>query len=593
MLLLSSAVATATSYVSLTDGRLLVYPLTEVASIGAQSSESLPTFESFSFKSKDNDQLFSDATGVIDGYTITVDAACIGKWLTAAFTLSSEEAKVYVGNREQVSRQSRLRFDSTQVYTVAYPGSYILEPQPSGGYELVPFGAKYTVTVHHLTDQATAVPRIDINTVDGVNITSKKYYVDAQIIIDGAGVFPSMTDSVQIKGRGNTSWSSDPNAKNPYRLKFADKVKPLGMKKGKNWVLLANKLKGSMLTNAIGMKAASLIGTVAPNHMIPVDLYINGTYKGSYNFTEKVGLANNSVDLDDETVAALLELDTYYDEPTGQKFRSSPLSLPVNVKEPEFAEGTTQLTLADIKQRFNAFVAAVVGGEDITRHVEIEELARYLLANYFICNLELYHPKSTYCYYENVLDEENGLRFGPAWDLDWAFGYDGSHGESYFRDNIECDYFSILTSSNIFSRMRGNQQVANRMYELLRDFITRGGLDELCDYCTDYVNYAQPSFASNKAAGLDATDYAQQATAAAQWLRERADYVRNALLATYQAAGDINGDKEVNIGDVTALTDIILGGIPDASAHQRADVNNDGEITIADIGQLLQLIAKE
>ena len=437
------------------------------------------------------------------------------------------------------------------------------------------------------------MPRIDINTVGGVNITSKKYYVDAQIIIDGAGVFPSMTDSVQIRGRGNTSWSSDPNAKNPYRLKFADKVKPLGMKKGKNWVLLANKLKGSMLTNAIGMKAATLMGTVAPNHIIPVDLYINGTYKGSYNFTEKVGLANNSVDLDDETVAALLELDTYYDEPAGQKFRSSPLSLPVNVKEPEFAEGTTQLTLADIKQRFNAFVAAVVGGEDITRHVEVEELARYLLANYFICNLELYHPKSTYCYYENVLDEENGLRFGPAWDLDWAFGYDGNHGESYFRDNIECDYFTILTSNNIFSRMRGNQQVANRMYEILRDFITRGGLDELCDYCTDYLNYAQPSFASNKAAGLDATDYAQQATAAAQWLRERADYVREALLATYQATGDINGDKEVNIGDVTALTDIILGGIHDATSYERADVNNDSEITIADIGQLLELIAEE
>ena len=131
------------------------------------------------------------------------------------------------------------------------------------------------------------------------------------------------------------------------------------------------------------------------------------------------------------------------------------------------------------------------------------------------------------------------------------------------------------------------------MYEILRNFINRGGLDELCDYCTDYLNYAQPSFASNKAAGLDATDYAQQATAAAQWLRERADYVREALLATYQATGDINGDKEVNIGDVTALTDIILSGIPDATAHQRADVNNDGEITIADIGQLLELIAEE
>lgn len=68
---------------------------------------------------------------------------------------------------------------------------------------------------------------------------------------------------------------------------------------------------------------------------------------------------------------------------------------------------------------------------------------------------------------------------------------------------------------------------------------------------------------------------------------------REALLATYQAMGDINGDKEVNIGDVTALTNIILGGIHDATSYERADVNNDSEITIADIGQLLELIAKE
>ena len=95
-------------------------------------------------------------------------------------------------------------------------------------------------------------------------------------------------------GRGNTTWSSNPDTKNPYRLKFADKVRPLGLPKGRSWVLLANKRAGSMLTNAYGMKAASLLGTVAYNHIIPVDLYVNGTFKGSYNLTEKVGFSSNS-----------------------------------------------------------------------------------------------------------------------------------------------------------------------------------------------------------------------------------------------------------------------------------------------------------
>ena len=51
--------------------------------------------------------------------------------------------------------------------------------------------------------------------------------------------------------------------------------------------------------------------------------------------------------------------------------------------------------------------------------------------------------------------------------------------------------------------------------------------------------------------------------------------------------GDVNGDLEVNIADVNAVTDIILGGSGDPSA---ADVNGDGEINIADINALINII---
>ena len=315
------AMQASTNYVTLIDGRLLVFPDSclkssvidntcvtftaldgtvysysseEIQSIGKRLPKSLPSFASYKFNNKYNYQVISDATGVINNNEINVEVAGIGKWLTASFTLSDETARAYVDGVEQKSKTSRLRFDPSRAYTVGYPGDVILSTLSSGDYGFMPYGRQYIVTVDYLTDHSTMVPRIDINTKDSVNITSRKVYVDAEIIIDGAGVFPSMTDSVQIKGRGNNSWSSDPNSKNPYRLKFAEKVKPLGLTKGKNWVLLANKLKGSMLTNAIGMKAASLMGTEAANHIIPVDLYLNGKYKGSYNFTEKVGFSNNS-----------------------------------------------------------------------------------------------------------------------------------------------------------------------------------------------------------------------------------------------------------------------------------------------------------
>ena len=51
--------------------------------------------------------------------------------------------------------------------------------------------------------------------------------------------------------------------------------------------------------------------------------------------------------------------------------------------------------------------------------------------------------------------------------------------------------------------------------------------------------------------------------------------------------GDVNNDDEVNIADVNAAVDIILGGYGDFHA---ADVNGDGEVTIADINAIIDII---
>ena len=51
--------------------------------------------------------------------------------------------------------------------------------------------------------------------------------------------------------------------------------------------------------------------------------------------------------------------------------------------------------------------------------------------------------------------------------------------------------------------------------------------------------------------------------------------------------GDINGDGEVGIGDVTALVDVLLGGKGDFDV---ADVNGDGEISIGDVTSLVDIL---
>ncbi len=613
-LVMLAPVAGATSYVTFNDGHLLVlpdecvqtvshddgsltivaldgsvfsYPMADIESISDTLPRELPSITSYKFTNKCNYQVYTDAVGVIENDTIRIEVAGIGKRLTATFSLSDNDAVAYVDGVLQQSKESRMRFAGSKVYTVCHMGDMVLKELEYGSYGLVPFGRNVVVDVDFLIDHSTSVPRIDINTVGGVPISSKEYYLDAEIIIDGAGVFPSMTDSVQVRGRGNDSWSTNPNSKNPYRLKFASKVKPFGMTKGKNWVLLANKRKGSMMTNAIGMKAASLIGTVAANHIVPVDLYVNGTYKGSYNFTEKVGLAGNSVDLDDETAAALLELDKYYDEAETQKFMSTPYDIPVNIKSPEFGADSTLLTLGVIQQRFNSFVADVYDGNDYTGHVDIDQLARFLMVNELILNREILHPKSTYCYNENILDPESRFVFGPVWDLDWAFGYDGSTAASYFVKSYLADFFNIqITQQPFYAALLNSSALKSRMYELWKGF-KGDDLDELCEFCQDYYNYARPSFSKNKAAALDGTDYANQVTLAINWLRQRSEFIFEKLVAENLILGDVDGDGEVSISDVSVLVDYLLQGDQVQIDLDNADVDGDGEVTISDVSALI------
>ena len=65
------------------------------------------------------------------------------------------------------------------------------------------------------------------------------------------------------------------------------------------------------------------------------------------------------------------------------------------------------------------------------------------------------------------------------------------------------------------------------------------------------------------------------------------DVIENTLVR-----GDVNNDKEVNIADVMATIDIILGTASevDAATLLRADVNRDNEVLIADVNVIIDLI---
>ena len=52
--------------------------------------------------------------------------------------------------------------------------------------------------------------------------------------------------------------------------------------------------------------------------------------------------------------------------------------------------------------------------------------------------------------------------------------------------------------------------------------------------------------------------------------------------------GDVNGDGSVNISDVTALIDLLLGG--GTISNPAADCNQDGSATISDVTVLIDYL---
>ena len=586
-----------TLYVPLTSGNTIKYHTSEYTGISNEVPE-LPYMTSYKFNNKYNANLNEDVVADCTNEEIEVTLNAIDKSLAASFQLSEERAVAYIGNQLQTSKKTRNRFAKSVKYTVTYPGYNVImniKTQNNISKDVkVPFGRIYSINPYWLTDKSE-VPRIDIDMMYAASSINKERYLDAKISITGFGMYDDFVDSVQIKGRGNSTWGY---AKKPYRLKFASKVKPFGLTKGKSWVLLANAQSGALMANAIAMKVGQLIDVPYTNHIIPVELYINGEYKGSYMFTEHIGLSNNSVD-EDEDLGYILELDSYYDEDF--KFRSDKYYLPVNIKDPDlfdYNEEVREAKFNAIQEDFARFEDALYyNNGELGKYLDLDVAARFIFVNELVLNKELCHPKSTYLWKADLYSPESKIMFGPLWDFDWAFGYENTG--SYFNIDYKLQLLSMGGhGKDFFQALMNNEEFLAHYYKVWKEFIDAKHIKEVKEYISDYYSFVETSFENNYTLWGDGNEYGTSIKKMQNWMQKRHDHIASNLKKyditdlIHTLLGDIDCNDLLTIRDVALLTDYLNGNIDNNGLSMKnADCDSNGNIDEDDLEKTATLLA--
>lgn len=292
------------------------------------------------------------------------------------------------------------------------------------------------------TQISDPLPVIRINTENSADITSKEDYLKADMAIEADGVQDTQlyNGKIDIRGRGNSTWSMYP--KKPYKIKLDKKTDLFGMGANKHWALLANYRDRTFMRNTLAFGLSSQLGLNTCESVF-VKVILNGQDVGVYELCEQIRVGKTRVDIidwedeaEDETDLSsltsangydttggfLIELNGYYDEIS--KFKTAH-DVPLTVKSPEYLNTNDEM--------FNYLVGYIQDFEDAVyskdfinskgQHYsdlfDVDDLVDYWLVNEFMGNLDSGSFSSTYMYKDIGGDK---FHMGPVWDFDSSSG---------------------------------------------------------------------------------------------------------------------------------------------------------------------------
>ncbi len=285
-------------------------------------------------------------------------------------------------------------------------------------------------------NQLTNLPTFYINTSDGKPIVDKENYVKANITIVSNEASESFSDSVKIRGRGNSTWTMP---KKPYKLKFYKKKRLLNESaKAKSWVLLSNHADKTLMRNGLAFQISKLVGLEFTPSARFVDVVLNGEYLGNYMMSDQVQVKKGRVEIEEQepdditepniTGGYLLELDGFaYSEPV---FFKTKKGMSITIKYPKHDEINIEQRnyITNYTKQFEniLFSSNFQDQESGYRaYIDTTTLINWYIACELTGNSDSFW--STYIYKKR---NDPKFYFGPMWDYDIAFNNDYRLGDA-------------------------------------------------------------------------------------------------------------------------------------------------------------------
>ena len=285
--------------------------------------------------------------------------------------------------------------------------------------------------------QVTNLPTVSIHTEAGYDPKDKVTELPSFITITYDGGTRIQEYPITARGRGNASWGFP---KKPWRIKFADgkshhMLRGSSMEspaKAKKWTLINNYGDKTLMRNCLAFEVSKRLDALYSPWCQPVDVIMNGEYKGCYQLTDQVSVDAHRVPItemtpDDITEPGvtggyLIEVDAYASQESS--WFNSNRGNPVTIKHPGDDKIVTQQSNY-IRNHFNLMESSVFASnytdpeEGFRKYLDVESFIKHFIIGEFSGNMDTYW--STYMYKER---EEDQFHVSPCWDFDLAFDND-------------------------------------------------------------------------------------------------------------------------------------------------------------------------